>query len=87
MPAQGSEPIRLQVIPYGERHGYAWSGTLYYDKAVPMCDLAALMGNDLRTHTKHYGQWTTDEDVKESVMRAVGILANATAVIKTADSY
>ncbi|QNI87852.1 site-specific integrase [Synechococcus sp. ROS8604] len=63
--------------PYGLRHGYAWRGASYYDKAVPMRDLAALMGHDLRTHTKHYGQWTTDEDVKESVLRAVGTLIEA----------
>jgi integrase len=63
-----------ELKPYGLRHGYAWRGARYYDKAVPMRDLAALMGHDLRTHTKHYGQWTTDEDVKESVIRAVGEL-------------
>ena len=56
---------------------YAWRGAIYCNKPVPMCDLAGLMGHDLRTHTKHYGQWTTDEGVKESVLRAVGDLAGA----------
>jgi hypothetical protein len=37
------------------------------------------MGHDLRTHQKHYGRWTTDEDKRESVMRAVGTLMAAGA--------
>ena len=46
-------------------------------RAVPVRDLASLMGHDVKIHQKHYGQWTTDEDTKESVRRAVGELANA----------
>ena len=37
------------------------------------------MGHDVKTHQKHYGQWTTDEDTKESVLRAVGDLAGTPA--------
>ena len=33
------------------------------------------MGHDVRTHMKHYGQWTTDEDTKESVLLTPGVLA------------
>ena len=32
------------------------------------------MGRDLRSPQKHYGNWTSDEDKRESVMRAVGSL-------------
>ena len=65
------------LVPYSLRHGYAWRGAKYYTRAVPVRDLASLMGHDVKTHQKHYGQWTTDEDTKESVLRAVGELANA----------
>jgi integrase len=67
------------LTPYGLRHGYAWRGARYYDRAIPLRDLADLMGHDLRTHQKHYGRWTTDEDKRESVMRAVGTLMAAGA--------
>ena len=36
-----------------------------------------MMGHDVKTHQKYYGQWTSDEDTKESVLRAVGDLARA----------
>jgi integrase len=62
------------LTPYGLRHGYAWRGARYYDRPIPLRDLADLMGHDLRTHQKHYGNWTSDEDKRESVMRAVGSL-------------
>ena len=62
------------LTPYGLRHGYAWRGARYYDRSIPLRDLADLMGHDLRTHQKHYGNWTSDEDKRESVMRAVGSL-------------
>ena len=65
------------LVPYSLRHGYAWRGAKYYTRAVPVRDLSSLMGHDVKTHQKHYGQWTTNEDTKESVRRAVGELANA----------
>ena len=65
------------LVPYSLRHGYAWRGAKYYTRAVPVRDLASLMGHDVKTHQKHYGKWTTDEDTKESVRRAVGEPANA----------
>ncbi len=36
-----------------------------------------MMGHDPKTHHKHYGQFTTDEDIEESVSRAAGTLATA----------
>jgi len=36
------------------------------------------MGHDPKTHHKHYGGWTRDEDKKESVARAIGTLMTAT---------
>lgn len=62
------------LTPYGLRHGYAWRGARYYDRSIPLRDLADLMGHDLRTHQKHYGNWTSDDDKRESVVRAVGSL-------------
>ena len=32
------------------------------------------MGHNPNTHYKHYGKFTTDQDKKESVARAVGTL-------------
>ena len=66
------------LVPYSMRHGYAWRGSKYYKRAVPVRDLANLMGHDGKTHQMYYGQWTTDEDTKESVRRAVGDLAEMT---------
>ena len=62
------------LVPYSLRHGYAWRGAKYYNRSIPIRDLAALMGHTVKTHQKHYGQWTSDEDTKESVLRAVGDL-------------
>lgn len=67
---------RPGLIPYSLRHGYAWRGSRYYDRPVPIRDLAGLMGHDPKTHHKHYGAWTRDEDKKESVRRAVGDLVS-----------
>lgn len=65
------------LIPYSLRHGYAWRGSSYYDIPVPGRQLASLMGHDLKTHQKHYGQFTTDQDKRDSVARSVGSLAMA----------
>jgi integrase len=59
------------LTPYGLRHGYAWRGAKYYDSPVPLRDLADLMGHTLPTHLQYYGQWTTDQDKRASVQRAV----------------
>ena len=62
------------LTPYGLRHGYAWRGAKYYERAIPLRDLADLMGHDTRTHMKHYGSWTSDADKEEVVLRCVGYL-------------
>ena len=49
-------------------------GSCYYDRPVPLRDLASLMGHDPKTHHKHYGSFTRDEGKKDSVRRAVGDL-------------
>ena len=30
------------------------------EEAIPLRQLAASMGHDVRTHMKHYGQWTDE---------------------------
>lgn len=67
------------LVPYSLRYSYEWRAVKYeqYNKAVPLRDLCDLMGHDSRTHLKHYGSWTSDEDKKQSVVRALGELAKA----------
>ena len=67
------------LVPYSLRHGFAWRGAKYYDRSMPVRDLALLMGHDVKTHQRHYGQWTTNEDAKESVKRTVGALMTGVA--------
>ena len=56
------------LVPYSLRHGYAWRATMY--SPVELRVAAHLMGHDLRTHVKHYGQWVEDKDTKISVEAA-----------------
>jgi len=67
------------LVPYSLRHGYAWRAVKYehYSGAVSLRDLCRLMGHDNRTHLRHYGSWTSDEDTTASVLRIVGDLARA----------
>ena len=62
--------------PYSLRHGYAWRGAKYYDRRIPIRDLAALMGHTVKTHMKHYGKWTDD----------AGLMASVQAITKAAAS-
>ena len=64
------------LVPYSLRHGYAWRGAKYYDRSIPIRDLAALMGHTVKTHMKHYGKWTDDE----------GLMASVQAITKAAAS-
>ena len=57
--------------------GHSRSKAKYYDRPMPVRDLALLMGHDIKTHQKHYGQWTTNKDAKESVRRVVKELIGA----------
>ena len=45
------------MSPYSLRHGYAYRGAL---AGILLRQLAASMGHDVRTHMKHYGQWTDE---------------------------
>ena len=45
------------LSPYSLRHGYAYRGAL---AGMHPRFLAAAMGHDMRTHMKHYGQWTDE---------------------------
>ncbi|AHF64116.1 putative phage integrase family [Synechococcus sp. WH 8109] len=45
------------LSPYSLRHGYAYRGAL---AGIPLRQLAASMGHNVRTHMKHYGQWTDE---------------------------
>ena len=45
------------LSPYSLRHGYAYRGSL---AGIPLRQLAASMGHDVRTHMKHYSQWTDE---------------------------
>ena len=54
------------LSPYSLRHGYAYRGAL---AGIPLRQLAASMGHDVRTHMKHYGQWS-DETGLDAAFRA-----------------
>ena len=45
------------LSPYSLRYGYAYRGAL---AGIPLRQHAASMGHDVRTHMKHYGQWTDE---------------------------
>ena len=64
---------------YSLRHDFAWRGVKYdaYAKPVPLRDLAKAMGHNLTTHMRHYGAWTSDAEMEQSLLSAVGALARA----------
>ena len=67
------------LTPYSLRHGFAWRGVKYeaYAKPVPLRDLAKAMGHNPTTHMRHYGAWTSDAEMEQSLLSAVGELARA----------
>ena len=50
------------ISPYSLRHGHAYRGAW---EGLPLRLLAASMGHDIRTHMKHYGQWTDEVGLDE----------------------
>ena len=62
--------------PYGLRHGFAWRAAKYYPKALPLRDTADLMRHDMRTHIRHYGQWTDEAGTEAAVEESIQTLAN-----------
>ena len=53
--------------PYSLRHGFAWRAAKYYPKPLSLRDTADLMGHDMRTHIRHYGQWTDEAGTEAAV--------------------
>ena len=64
-----------ELTPYSLRHGYAWRAAKYYPQPLPLRDTAKLMGHDLKTHIRHYGQWTDDASTKSAVEASIKSLA------------
>ena len=64
-----------ELTPYSLRHGYAWRAAKYYPQPLPLRDTAKLMGHDLKTHIRHYGQWTDDASTKSAVEASIQSLA------------
>ena len=52
------------LTPYGFRHGFAWRGSLYYERQIPYRALAKSMGHDPTTHLSYYGKFADQDDVK-----------------------
>lgn len=67
-----------ELTPYCLRHGYAWRSAKYYPQPVPLRDTAWMMGHDLRTHIRHYGQWTDTASTKIAVDAAIKSLETIT---------
>ena len=60
------------LTAYSLRHGYAWRGHKSYSRSIPVRDLAAMMGHNPATHHKHYGKWTDEAGLLESISLAMG---------------
>ena len=63
-----SNPGTEDITPYSLRHGFAWRAT-YGDTQMSHRAAARLMGHDLVTHMKWYGQWIDRASVKAEVDR------------------
>ncbi|MFM7674786.1 MAG: site-specific integrase [Synechococcus sp.] len=57
------------ITPYSLRHGYAWRAHCCSTNAMHPRFAAALMGHDVATHLKHYGQWTDEASLEAAVER------------------
>ena len=66
-----------ELTPYSLRHGYSWRAAKYYPQPLPLRNTAKLMGHDLKTHIRHYGQWTDDASTKSAVEASIQSLAGA----------
>jgi integrase len=66
-----------ELTPYSLRHGYAWRAAKYYPQPLPLRDTAKLMGHDLKTHIRHYWQWTDDASTKSAVEASIKSLLGA----------
>jgi integrase len=57
------------LTPYSLRHGYAWRAHCCSNNAMHPRIAAALMGHNVDTHLKHYGQWTDEASLEAAVER------------------
>ncbi|QBE68369.1 integrase [Synechococcus sp. WH 8101] len=57
------------VTPYSLRHGYAWRAHCCSANPMHPRIAAALMGHNVATHLKHYGQWTDEASLEAAVDR------------------
>jgi integrase len=57
------------LTPYSLRHGYAWRAHCGSTNAMHPRIAAALMGHNVATHLKHYGQWTDEASLEAAVER------------------
>ena len=53
--------------PYSLRHGWAWRAHKYYDRPLSVRDAAALMRHNPQTHMRHYGRWTDEQDLIDTI--------------------
>lgn len=66
-----------ELTPYSLRHGYALRAAKYYPQPLPLLDTAKLMGHDLKTHIRHYGQWSDHASTKSAVEASIQSLEGA----------
>ena len=57
------------LTPYSLRHGWAWRAHKLYDRPLSIRDAAALMGHDAATHSRYYGSWVDEDDLRATVAR------------------
>ncbi len=60
-----------ELTPYSLRHGYTWRAAKYCPQPLPLRDTAKLMGHDVKTHIRHYGQWTDDTSTKSAIETSI----------------
>lgn len=69
------------ITPYSLRHGYAWRCHCCSSNAMHPRIAAALMGHNVATHLKYYGQWTDEATLEAAVERFhMGVHPGATSV-------
>lgn len=57
------------LTPYSLRHGYAWRAHTGSSQQLHPRIAAALMGHNVATHLKHYGQWTDEASLEAAMDR------------------
>jgi integrase len=57
------------ITPYSLRHSFAWRAHCCSTNPMHPRIAAALMGHNVATHLKHYGQWTDEASLEAAVER------------------